>query len=399
MNRTKIVIFTSVCLSSLATIVILPILGPLIRELHLSASQGGWMISIGSVAMALTAAAWGAASDRYGRKPVMLAGFAGLFLSYALYTTVIGAGLGAMVAGTMMFALLCATRALVGVFLPAVPTAAQALMADNTSATERSSGMAIIGAATGVGFILGPALGGLLALQGLIWPLALATALCAIAFLVVLVAVPNAPVRVRERSVPVNPFAPALLPWLLAGVLTMCSIVTIQISGSFYFQDQLGLTAAETGPLLVIALTLVGVTMFLAQMLQVKVLQWPARRIVLVGAALWIGGLLALLLTATAASYFGAYALLGAGAGLLVPGYMAGASLAVPADRQGAVAGFAAATQGIGLILGPVASTMLYEIARPLPLWCLVFLMTALFVLFALPISATRREANYGQYQ
>ena len=77
------------------------------------------------------------------------------------------------------------------------------------------------------------------------------------------------------------------------------------------------------------------------------------------------------------------YALLGIGAGLLMPGYMAGASLAVPSDRQGAVAGLSAASQGIGFILGPVASTMLYEIDRSLPLWGLLGLMALLFVLFA----------------
>ena len=390
MNRIKLAIFISIALSALATAVILPILGPLVRELHLSASQGGWMISIGSIAMAVAAAAWGAASDRFGRKPIMLWGFAGLFLSYVLYTSAIGFALAAAVSGPALFVLLCVTRAVVGGFLPAVPAGAQALMADNTGAHERSSGMAVIGAANGVGFVLGPALGGLVALQGLIWPLVLATALCFIAFFVVLVVVPKAPARVRDRPASVNPFAPPLLPWLLAGVLTMCAIVTLQISGSFYFQDQLGLTAAETGPLLAIALTLVGVAMLLAQVLQVRLLRWPARRMVLVGAVFWVCGLLVLLLTASAASYFLAYALLGTGAGLLMPGYMAGASLAVPADRQGAVAGFAAATQGVGFILGPVASTTLYELSRPLPLWYLVILMAALFILFALPIAATR---------
>lgn len=54
------------------------------------------------------------------------------------------------------------------------------------------------------------------------------------------------------------------------GVLTMYSIVTIQISAGFYFQDRLGLTTAETGPLLAIALTLVGVALFVTQVMQVR---------------------------------------------------------------------------------------------------------------------------------
>jgi len=61
MNKLKATIFLCVALSGLATSVILPILAPLIRELNLSESQGGWMVSIGSVAMALMAAFWGGA--------------------------------------------------------------------------------------------------------------------------------------------------------------------------------------------------------------------------------------------------------------------------------------------------------------------------------------------------
>ena len=109
---------------------------------------------------------------------------------------------------------------------------------------------------------------------------------------------------------------------------------------------------------------------------------------ILVGALFWVAGLATLLLTASAAAYFLSYVLLDIGARLLIPGYMAGASLAVPSDRQGAVAGLSAAAQGIGFILGPAASTMLYEIDRSLPLWGLLGLMTLLFVLFAVPSAA-----------
>jgi MFS family permease len=383
MKGIKSTIFVSIALSVLASTIILPIIAPLIRELHLSVGEGGWMISIGSIATAVTAAAWGTASDRVGRKLIMLLGFAGLFASYVLYTATIWSGLVATLSGSTLFLLLAATRGLVGGFLPAASAGAQALMADHTRDDERSAGMAIIGAANGVGLVVGPALGGLLALYGLIWPLVLATVLCLVAFFVILVTVPAAPAGARAKVAAVNPFAPALLPWLLAGVLTMFAIVTMQISGSFYFQEKLGLSIAETGPKLAIALTLVGVALFATQILQVKVLQWPARRMILAGALFWVSGLLALLLTATIAAYFFSYALLGIGAGLLMPGYMAGASLAVPSDRQGGVAGLSAASQGIGFILGPVASTMLYEIDPSLPLWGLLGLMALLFVLFA----------------
>ncbi|WP_411037660.1 MFS transporter [Shinella sp. BYT-45] len=390
MNKTKAVIFASIALSGLATSVIMPILVPLIRELRLSESQGGWMISIGSIAMAALASAWGMASDRFGRKPVMMAGFAGLFASYVVYTAVIWKGLAAAMTGSTLFIALVGSRALVGGFLPAVPAGAQALMADNTMPEERSSGMAIISAASGVGLVIGPALGGLVALRGLIWPLVLTTVLCLIALVIVLYAVPKAPRPESIRHAPVSLFTPELFPWLAAGVLTMCSVVTIQISAGFYFQDRLGLTTAETGPLLAIALTLVGVSLFFTQVMQVRVLRWNSHRMVLAGASCWLVALPILLFTASMYSYFLAYVVMGAGAGLLMPGYMSGASLAVPADRQGAVAGFSTATQGIGGIVAPIASTTLYEVDKSLPFWAILLLMCLLIALFGLPINTQK---------
>ena len=70
---TRIAIFLSVFASTLAAMIIMPILAPLIRAMGLSESQGGRMISIGSIVMAVTGAWWGAKSDHRGRKAVILA--------------------------------------------------------------------------------------------------------------------------------------------------------------------------------------------------------------------------------------------------------------------------------------------------------------------------------------
>jgi len=307
-----------------------------------------------------------------------------------VYTSIVWFGLSGALSGMTLFAALVVSRAVVGGFLPAVPSGAQALMADNTVASERSSGMAIISAASGVGLVVGPALGGILALQGLIWPLVLTTALCFAAFFVALVALPQAPPRPQLKPDPVNPLDPALWPWLVAGLITMCSIVTVQISAGFYFQDQLELSNEQTGPMLAVALTLVGVALFLTQIVQVKFLKLSSRLMILAGVPMWIVALLILLLTVSAPTYYLAYALMGIGAGLLLPGFMSGASLAVPPQRQGAVAGLTAAMQGIGAIIAPLASTLLYEHNQSLPFWCIMALLAAVWMLFLL-----RRPMTY----
>lgn len=377
----RLTIFLSVSLSTLGVTIILPILAPLIRELGLSESQGGWMVSVGSVVMALCGAWWGRRSDALGRKAVILAGFAGLCGSYLVYTVIIGLGLYGVVGGMALFILLLAGRAFVGAFLPAVPTGAQAYMADITTPEERSSGMAVIGAANGVGMVLGPALAGTLAIFGLIWPMVLATVLPLFAWFVVRRVLPAAPPRSHVDGPRLSPLDARILPWLLVGLINMLCIVSLQITAGFYFQDHLGLSAGSTARVLAGALTLVGVVLMLTQFVQIRFLQWQPRRLVAVGAPLVAGGLLVLLLTRSMQAYYLAYAFIGCGAGMIFPGFMSGASVSVDRQHQGAVAGLVAATQGTAAIIAPIASTTLYEMSSTWPFSVLVGLMAGAWLI------------------
>lgn len=391
MNRTKVIIAISIALSVLATTLILPILAPLIRELHLSVGQGGLMLSIGSIVMVVAAPFWGTISDRFGRKAAIVAGFLGILIGYALYTLVVVVGLSGGIAVTASFVALTASRAFVGAFLSAVPAGAQALMADITDARDRSGGMAIIGAATGLGLIIGPAVSGFLVTGGITWPLFAAIALCALGAMVSLFFLDATPVHAQARMRKTSLFSASLRPWLLAGILLWAAIATIQISAGFYFQDRLGLGTENAARMLAVALTLVGTAMFGVQFLQLRVFRFAPRVLVIAGAGLWISGLLLLLSTADAVSYCVAYALMGLGSGFLLPGVMAGASLAVDHDSQGVAAGLVASSQGIGFIIGPAVSTVLYEWDKTLPLWLLAGLMVLLAVKFAIiPLGVPR---------
>ena len=64
---------------------------------------------------------------------------------------------------------------------------------------------------------------------------------------------------------------------------------------------------------------------------------------------------------------------------------MVGASLAVPSERQGAIAGLIAAMQGVALVVTPAVDAALYGIDRSLPFACLAAVLCLLAVFFALP--------------
>jgi MFS family permease len=111
---------------------------------------GGILGSLYSVLQFLFAPVWGALSDRIGRRPTLLITLAGTALSYLVW----------FFAGS--FALLVVARLLGGMMAGNIATVS-AVIADVTRAEERSRGMGILGAAIGLGFIFGPAIGGLAA--------------------------------------------------------------------------------------------------------------------------------------------------------------------------------------------------------------------------------------------
>lgn len=153
----------------------------------------------------------------------------------------------------------------------------------------------------------------------------------------------------------------------MIGLLLMLTIVTLQVSAGFYFQDRLNLSGSETARFLARWLSLVGLLLVATQTVQMKLLKWAPRRLVRAGAPFLLISLLVLLFTASRTTYAGAYALFGVGAGLVIPGYMSGVSLAVDQDRQGAAAGLVTLMQGVAAIIAPLGSTLLYERAPGLP--------------------------------
>lgn len=377
--------------------IIAPVMPPLIRELGLSETHSGLIISLGSVAMAVMAPVWGRWSDVRGRKPVILIGFLGMFISYVLFTATIYAGLSQLISGGLLVALLIVARGLVGLFIPAVPSAAQAYMADITDEQGRSAGMALIGAANGMGLVLGPAIAGAFALISLIWPLYIGALLPLIAIVVALLLIPAHKVKIQAKPPKLNPFQPGLRLYLFAGLATMLSIVTLQVVGGFYFQDQLSMTTQETARMLSMGLMVSGVAMIVTQGLQMKKPKWQPKPLILVGSALLIFSMLLFLFVIGLVSFYAAFFLFGVGAGLMMPGFMSGSSLAVAPEQQGGVAGLVGSVSGISAVIAPIVSTSLYKLDKHLPfaaVAALVLLMAITLLVGRAKLAVSKEEAE-----
>jgi MFS transporter, DHA1 family, tetracycline resistance protein len=115
----------------------------------------GLLMASFSAMQFLFAPMWGRLSDRVGRRPILLVGLAGSVIFYALFG--FASDLPANVAG-LALTLLFLTRMGAGIAGATIPTA-QAAIADSTPPEKRKIGMALIGAAFGIGFALGPLIG------------------------------------------------------------------------------------------------------------------------------------------------------------------------------------------------------------------------------------------------
>jgi MFS transporter, DHA1 family, tetracycline resistance protein len=158
------VLFATVFLDLLGFGIVIPFLPLYAEQLHVNAFGIGLILSGYSLMQLLCAPLLGALSDHYGRRPVIMLGLLGSAISYVVY------GFAAS------FALLLTSRAVHGACAGTVATA-QAYVADTTTESKRAHGMGMIGAAFGLGFVLGPALGGLLGQSNLRVPVFFAACL------------------------------------------------------------------------------------------------------------------------------------------------------------------------------------------------------------------------------
>ncbi|MFA4967180.1 MAG: MFS transporter [Candidatus Margulisiibacteriota bacterium] len=131
--------------------IIFPVIPFISLKMGASPLEIGFLMASYSLMQFIFSPFWGSLSDRIGRKPVILAGL----LGFAITLTMFGFAVNLF----MLFA----ARILGGILSSACLPTAMAYIADTTTEEERGAGMGMMGAAMGLGVIVGPAIGGLLA--------------------------------------------------------------------------------------------------------------------------------------------------------------------------------------------------------------------------------------------
>ncbi|WP_424981582.1 MFS transporter [Maritalea sp. S77] len=250
--------------------------GPLANSLGLEPWQIGLTATAGGLGWVLSARLWGKATDQIGRKPVLLLGLSGFVICYFLLCFSIYAGETLHLPAIWILVALLASRFGMGLSYSAVPAASAAMIADTYSADTRAGAMGRLGAAQASGLLFGPAIVTVLAGTSPMAALFFLACLSLPALLLVKVRVPHDEIDAKT-SVQQLAFSDNRLSRpMFAAVLSMLAVGIAQIVVGFAAIDRYSLSNVDALRLAGFALTAVGISLIMAQLVVKRLKLSPA---------------------------------------------------------------------------------------------------------------------------
>jgi DHA1 family tetracycline resistance protein-like MFS transporter len=342
-----IIVFVTVFIDLLGFGIIIPLLPFYAETFGASAFTVGLLATSFSLMQFIFAPIWGRLSDRVGRRPIILLGLLGSCLSY----------LGFGMAGTLTA--LFAARILAGIAGANIPTA-QAVVADLTTPENRAKGMGIIGAAFGLGFIFGPAIGGFLSRYGYSVPAFFASGLSLANFAAAWFLLPETlkpEHRAVERMGRIDALRAALarphLPLLLViGFLIVAAFSAFESTFALFSERAYGFGASTIG----YVFAFVGIVLVIVQGFLVGkvVKRIGEHHIVPASLSLVAIGLLMIPATRSVAALLVANGVMAVGMGFNNPALMSLISRYSAAEDQGGVLGLTQSLNSLARIIGPL---------------------------------------------
>jgi MFS family permease len=358
-NRALVIVFATIFLDVLGLGVLIPVLPYYARQFNTDAATVGWLSVSFSLAMFCTSPFLGALGDRIGRRPVILFNILGSSFAYFLFGW----------ANTLW--LLMLARVLEGVTGGSVSTS-QAYIADITPPEDRMKRFGLIGAVFGLGFILGPAFGGLLSKISLAAPAYAAGTLCLLAAIFGFFFLPESlpPEKRRAQSIglgdlnPLTKILDALSRASIRSILIAIFVVNVGFSGlqsnfAVFTLHRFNMGPVENSYIFIY----IGVLSIFMQGLVVRRLpkHWNPLVIIEVGLTMSAIGFLGIAWSREVWHLFPAIAVMAFGNGVAAPSMTALVSKRVDAREQGTILG---STQGIlsaTRIFGPLYAGYVFD--------------------------------------
>jgi MFS transporter, DHA1 family, tetracycline resistance protein len=348
-----IIIFLTVFIDLLGFGIIIPLL-PFYAE---SYGATGFMVGMLGTSYSLMqfvfAPIWGRWSDRIGRRPIILIGLLGSCVSY----------LALALASSL--ALIFAARIVGGIAGANIPTA-QAYIADITTPENRARGMGMVGAAFGLGFIFGPALGGVLTHLGPAAPMWAASALCCANFAAAWWLLPEsrsasaAPITIGRLDMFRRAFArPQLSLLLMLFFIVSMAFSSFEATFALFSERRFGFTSANLG----YVFAFIGVVLALVQGVLVGRVVGIVGEHRLIPAAIAVVavGLALVPISQSVPMLLVACGTLAFGMGFNSPSLTSMVSRLSDSNDQGGMLGLAQSLASLGRIVGPAWGGFLFD--------------------------------------
>ena len=367
--------------------IILPVVPKLIGELiqgdiSEAATYGGWLGFAYAFTQFVFSPLVGNLSDQYGRRPIILLSLFGFSMDYLLLA--FAPSIGWLFVG----------RVIAGLTGASISTAS-AYIADVSTDENRTKNFGLIGAAFGLGFIIGPVLGGLLGHYGARVPFYVAAVLCLLNFLYGYFMLPESLAKNKRRSFEwkrANPIGslkflfkqPKIAMLVFALIFVYIGLHAVQSNWHFFTMYQFNWTARQVG----ISLGVLGLCIGLVQG---GLIRWSAPRLgeqrsIYLGLLFYALGLL-LFAFANQSWMMFVFLLPYALGGICGPSLQSLLSKSIPANQQGELQGALTSLVSATSIIGPPVMTNLFyyftQEDAPLPFAGAPFLVAALLMLMS----------------
>lgn len=360
-------LFLTVFIDLIGFGMVIPFLSYYAKEYGASGVAVGAVVGVYSIMQFFFAPVWGRLSDRIGRRPVLLVSLTASFTGYLMF------------AFTNSLAVLFASRVVAGIGGANIGTA-QAYIADTTTPENRAKGMGLIGAAFGLGFILGPPLSGILAavgtrqgLTGNMLPGLVAAGLSLTALVIaLLVLAESRPPGLTVRSAVPPQFdrriwreigSNGVLASLMAGLfLTLLAVAGMEVSVTIHARDRFDFTPLDMAWFFLFMGVIVAVIQ--GALIGRFVRTLGEKGVIIAGASCFTLGF-ALVPSVWRISILYVVALLIAiGQGLCYPSLTSMISKVAPENERGSLLGLATSVGSLARFLGPLVAGFLYDLAH-----------------------------------
>lgn len=330
---------------------------------------GGLLGALYSLLQFFAAPVWGGISDRVGRKPVLMISVFGLFVSYLIW----------IFSGS--FTLLIIAR-IIGGFMSGNLSIASAVVSDVTDEKNRSKGMAVIGIAFALGFVFGPAFGGILSLYNPLtnnpdlvnWginpfsaPATLAAALSLINFFLIWKLFPETLKKGTtshlKRSVnPVKLFKPLPVAGVnytnLAYFFFITAFSGMEFTLTFLAVERLGYTSMDNAYMFIFIGLIIGLVQ--GGYVRRKAHQVGERKMSFQGLIGIVPGLILLAYAGSGWMLYAGLFFLSVGSAMIIPCLTTLVSFYTPKDMQGQSLGIFRSLGALGRVLGPIYASLVY---------------------------------------